>query len=115
MIYLKYEFTDKETWDSVKATLYTQIEEGEVLISQIIAIHEIGFICLAKDEDGECIDLSTKYAVDMLLNERVAALDEYAVYPKPCGIHLFGGQEALYLKSYCEANPESEYCKKTND
>ena len=111
MIYLKYEFTDKETWDSVRATLY---QDG-ALIPEIDSIHEIGFICLAKDEDGECIDLSTKYAVDMLLNERVAALDEYAVYPKPCGIHLFGGQEALYLKSYCEANPESEYCKKTND
>ena len=108
MIFNKYEFTDQETWEAVRATLYT--EEG--LIPQINAIHEIGFICLATDEEGECIDLSTKYAVDILFNEEYAALDANIVYPSPCGVHLFAGLEDLYIKSYCSvpAHSESPYC-----
>ena len=108
MIFLKYEFTDQETWEAVRATLYT--EEG--LIPQINAIHEIGFICFATDEEGECIDLSTKYAVDILFNEEYAALDANIVYPSPCGVHLFAGLEDLYIKSYCSvpAHSESPYC-----
>ena len=30
MIFLKYEFTDKDTWEAVRATLYTTAEDGEV-------------------------------------------------------------------------------------
>ena len=106
MIFNKYEFTDQETWEAVRATLYT--EEG--LIPQINAIHEIGFICLETDEEGECIDLSTKYAVDILFNEEYAALDTSIVYPNPDGVHIFAGLSSLYLKSFCLANPESPYC-----
>ena len=110
MIFKKYEFTDQETWEAVRATLYTPVEDGEVLIPEINAIHEIGFICLATDEEGECIDLSTKYAVDILFNEEYAALDANIVYPEPDGIHIFAGLSSLYLKSFCLANPDSEYC-----
>ena len=106
MIFLKYEFTDQETWEAVRATLYTE----EVLIPEINAIHEIGFICLATDEEGECIDLSTKYAVDILFNEEYAALDTSIVYPNPDGVHIFAGLSSLYLQSFCLANPESPYC-----
>lgn len=106
MIFLKYEFTDQETWEAVRATLYT--EEG--LIPAIQSIVEIGFICLATDEEGECIDLSTKYAVDILFNEEYAALDANIVYPNPDGVHLFAGLSGLYLKSFCLANPLSPYC-----
>jgi hypothetical protein len=110
MIFKKFEFTDQAAWETVRATLYTPTEDGEVLIPQINAIHEIGFICIATDDEGECIDLSTKYAVDMLLNEEYAALDDNIVYPNPCGIHTFAGCEGEYLKSFCLANPDSEYC-----
>jgi hypothetical protein len=107
MIFNKYEFTDQETWEAVRATLYT--EEG--LIPQINAIHEIGFICLATDPDsGECLTLSTKYAVDILFNEEYAALDTSIVYPNPDGVHIFAGLSSLYLQSFCLANPESPYC-----
>jgi hypothetical protein len=108
MIYRKYEFTSKDKWLDIKSSLYI---DG-VLIPGINAIHEIGFICLATDDEGECKEQSTKYAVDMLLNEPMEALKTYEVYPKPCGVHLFAGQDKLYLKSYCEVNPDSEYCKK---
>ena len=65
MKFLKFEFTDEAEWLTVKDSLY---EDG-VLIPEVTAIHEIGFICLATNEEGECIDLSTKYAVDMLCEE----------------------------------------------
>ena len=93
MKFLKFEFLNEAEWLTVKDSLY---EEG-VLIPEITAIHEIGHICFESNEEGECIDLSTKYAVDI-------------VWPKPCGIHTFAGFEGEYLKAFCEVNPTSEYC-----
>ena len=108
MIFNKYEFTDQETWEAVRATLYT--EEG--LIPEINSVMEIGHICFAWSEGEEpvCTDLSTKYAVDILFNEEYAALDANIVYPNPDGVHLFAGLSSLYLKSFCLANPLSPYC-----
>jgi hypothetical protein len=106
MIFNKYEFTDQETWEAVRATLYAE----ESLISEINAIVEIGHICFAYDEEGECTDISPMYAVDMLLNEPVDSLDAYVVWPNPVGVHTFAGDDSLYLKGYCIANPESPFC-----
>ena len=111
MKFLKYEFTD-EQWATIRPTLYNTDEEGnETLIPEIIAIVEIGHICNAHNEEGECTDLSTMYAVDMLLNEPVDSLDAYIVWPKPDTVkHTFAGDDSLYLKGYCIANPESPFC-----
>ena len=106
MIFLKYEFTDQETWEAVRATLYAE----ESLIPEINAIVEIGHICFAYDEEGECTDISPMYAVDMLLNEQVDSLEAYVVWPDPLDVHSFAGDESLYLKGFCLANPESPYC-----
>ncbi len=110
MIFNKYEFTD-EQWATIRQTLYTPTKDGEVLIPEINAIVEIGHICFAHNEEGECTDLSTLYAVDMLLNEPVDTLDAYIVWPNPVGVHTFAGDDSLYLKGFCAANPESPYCQ----
>ena len=110
MIFNKYEFTD-EQWATIRPTLYTPTEDGEVLIPEITAIVEIGHICRAFGEEGECTDLSTMYSVDMLLNEPVDTLDAYIVWPNPVGVHTFAGDDSLYLKGFCAANPESPYCQ----
>ena len=107
MIFRKYEFDDRDDWELVRDTLY---KDGE-LIEQIAAIHEIGQICYDYNEEGECTDLSTHYAVDMLLNEDMMSLNKYEVYPNPDGVHIFAGCAELYLKTFCEVNPESDYCK----
>ena len=65
MKFLKFEFENEAEWLVVRDSLY----EDEALIPEVTAIHEIGNICLATNEEGECIDLSTKYAVDMLCEE----------------------------------------------
>ena len=105
MKFLKFEFTDEAEWLTVKDSLY----EDEVLIPEVTAIHEIGFICLATNEEGECTDLSTKYAVDMLCEE-IEWLAPFVVYPKPCGVHIFAGWEAAYKAEFCAINPDSPYC-----
>jgi len=112
MIFNKYEFTD-EQWATIRPTLYTPTEKGgEVLIPEITAIVEIGHICFAHNEEGECTDLSTLYAVDMLLNEPLDTLDAYVVYPNPVSVaHTFAGDDGLYLKGFCIANPDSPYCQ----
>ena len=110
MIFNKYEFTD-EQWATIRPTLYSEDGEGnETLIPEINAVVEIGHICFAHNEEGECTDLSTMYAVDMLLNEPVDSLDAYIVWPDPLGVHTFAGDDSLYLKGYCVANPDSPFC-----
>ena len=112
MIFNKYEFTD-EQWATIRPTLYNTDEEGnQTLIPEINAVVEIGHICFAWSEGEEpvCTDLSTMYAVDMLLNEPVDSLDAYIVWPNPVGVHTFAGDDSLYLKGYCVANPDSPYC-----
>lgn len=107
MIFRKYEFDTQEKWEEVRETLY----EDEQLIDAVAAIHEIGHICFDYDEEGECTDLSTHYAVDILLNEDLLRLNEFEVFPNPDGIHIFAGCAELYLKTFCDVNPESPYCK----
>ncbi len=112
MIFKKYEFTNEEEWLTIRETLYKEVEEGEkILIAEVAAIHEIGHICFAYNEEGECTDLSTKYAVDILWNVDLGNLVQYEVYPNPDGIHIFAGCAELYLKSFCEVNPTSPYCQ----
>ena len=88
------------------------IHREEGLIPAIQAIVEIGHICFAWSEGEEpvCTDLSTMYSVDVLLNEPVDSLDAYVVYPEPDGVHTFAGDDSLYLKGYCIANPDSPFC-----
>ena len=112
MIFKKYEFTNEEEWLTIRETLYKEVEEGEkILIAEVAAIHEIGHICFDYNEEGECTDLSTHYAVDILLNEDLLRLNEFEVYPNQDGVHIFAGCSELYLKTFCEVNTESDYCK----
>jgi hypothetical protein len=56
--------------------------------------------------------LSDKWAVDILFYAEVPVeFEPFAVYPTPCGIHTFSGDESLYLKSFCAKFPDSDYCK----
>lgn len=112
MIFKKYEFANEQEWLTIRETLYNEVEEGQsILIAEVAAIHEIGHICFNYDEEGECTDLSTHYAVDILLNEDLLRLNEFEVFPNPDGIHIFAGCAELYLKTFCDVNPESPYCK----
>ena len=119
MIFNKYEFESEAKWLEVKKTLYiTEILDGEEVIylrPEVNSIVEIGFICFAYEQDEDdnvtCTDLSTRFAVDMLLNEPLDTLNGYLVYPNPVGVHTFSGDNGLYLENFCKVYPDSPYCK----
>ena len=88
---------------------------GHILASRgKFAIVELGFICFAYEQDEDdnvtCTDLSTRFAVDMLLNEPLDTLNGYLVYPNPVGVHTFSGDNGLYLENFCKVYPDSPYC-----
>jgi hypothetical protein len=113
MKFYKYEFPTQEAWESAKATISTTDEEGNTSYnSEVVAVHEIGNICLATNpETGECTDLSTEWAVDILWQDlEPTNFVTYKVWPAPCGVHIFAGWEAAYESEYCVANPTAAYC-----
>jgi len=106
MKFLKFEFLNEAEWLTIRESLYVE----DVLIPEVVAIHEIGNICLATNEEGECIDLSTKYAVDMLLAVELDELAPFVVWPNPDGVHIFAGWSEAYTQEFCKVNPDSPYC-----
>jgi hypothetical protein len=109
----KFEFLPAD-WEKLKKDIQqtTTTPSGETVTSwKDCAVVEIGFICLEKNEQGECITQSDKWAVDILFySEPPASFAPFEVFPKPCGVHTFSGDDSLYLKTFCEKYPESEYC-----
>ena len=112
----KYEFTPTE-W----ATLRKLIEqtsttpEGETTTYKDCAVVEIGFICLEwgqVDDKSVCTKQSDKWAVDILFYAEVPKeFAPFEVFPNPCGVHTFSGDDSLYLKTFCAKYPDSPYCQ----
>ena len=112
MKFQKFEFTPSE-W----ATLQKDIQQtnGEETTWKDCAVVEIGFICLQWGQDAEeipvCEIQSDKWAVDILFySEPPASFASFEVFPNPCGVHTFSGDDSLYLKTFCAKYPDSPYC-----
>ena len=122
--FAKFEFTPTQ-WATLRKLIETTTTtpDGSTQTSFVdCAVVEIGFIVItpAVLKDLEVITpavLSDKWAVDILFYSEVPVeFEPYAVYPNPCGVHTFSGDESLYLKSFCAKVPDSDYCKiPTND
>ncbi len=114
--FLKYEFTPSE-WATLQKDIQqtTTTPEGEVTTWKDCAVVEIGFICLEwgqVDDKPVCTKQSDKWAVDILFySEPPASFAPFEVFPKPCGVHTFSGDDSLYLKTFCAKFPDSDYCK----
>jgi len=113
----KFEFLPAD-WEKLKKDIQqtTTTPSGETVTSwKDCAVVEIGFICLewgTEDDKPVCVKQSDKWAVDILFySEPPASFAPFEVFPKPCGVHTFSGDDSLYLKTFCEKYPESEYCK----
>jgi hypothetical protein len=111
MIFKKYEFTDKAAWETAKKSITTTDAEGNVsYTSDVNAVAEIGYICYAYDDEGNCENLSTLWSVDILWNTDSDKFSSEAVYPSPDDvIHTFAGDDNLWVKTYCTKYPE--YCE----
>jgi hypothetical protein len=111
----KYEFTPSE-WATLQKDIQqtTTTPEGEVTTWKDCAVVEIGFICLewgTEDDKPVCTKQSDKWALDILFYaEPPASFAPFEVFPKPCGVHTFSGDDSLYLKTFCDKYPDSEYC-----
>ena len=112
----KFEFTPTE-W----ATLQKDIQQttstpdgGESTTWKDCAVVEIGFICLEwgqVDDKPVCTKQSDKWAVDILFYSEVPTeFAPFEVFPAPCGVHTFSGDDSLYLKTFCNKYPDSPYC-----
>jgi hypothetical protein len=115
--FAKFEFTPTQ-WATLRKLIETTTTtpDGEKVQSWVdCAVVEIGFICLEwgqVDDKPVCTKQSDKWAVDILFYAEVPVeFEPYEVYPNPCGVHTFSGDESLYLKTFCAKFPDSEYCK----
>jgi hypothetical protein len=113
--FLKFEFTPTQ-WATLRKLIETTTTtpDGEQTSWKDCAVVELGFICLQwgqVDDKPVCTKQSDKWAVDILFYAEVPVeFEPYAVYPNPCGVHTFSGDESLYLKTFCAKYPDSPYC-----
>jgi hypothetical protein len=116
MIFNKFEFTPTQ-WATLRKLIEqtTTTPDGTETTTWVdCAVVEIGFICLEwgqVDDKPVCTKQSDKWAVDILFYGEVPVeFEPFAVYPNPCGVHTFSGDESLYLKTFCAKFPDSPYC-----
>jgi len=114
--FLKFEFTPTQ-WATLRKLIEqtTTTPDGAKVQSWVdCAVVEIGFICLEwgqVDDKPVCTKQSDKWAVDILFYSEVPTeFEPFAVYPNPCGVHTFSGDDNLYLQTFCAKFPESPYC-----
>jgi hypothetical protein len=117
--FAKYEFTPTE-WATLRKLIEqttTTPDGGDSTTWVNCAVVEIGFIVITPAVmDGMEVKspavLSDKWAVDILFySEPPASFAPYEVYPNPCGVHTFSGDNSLYLKTFCAKYPDSPYCQ----
>jgi hypothetical protein len=118
-IFNKYEFTPTK-WATLRKlieTTTTNPDGGETTTYKDCAVVELGFLPITPAVYGKAFEvvtpavLSDKWAVDILFyTEPPAEFTPFEVFPNPCGVHTFSGDDSLYLKTFCEKYPESEYC-----
>jgi hypothetical protein len=117
--FLKFEFSPTQ-WATLRKlieTTTTTPDGGESTTWVNCAVVELGFIVItpAVMDGMEVITpavVSDMWAVDILFYaEPPIEFEPYGVYPNPCGVHTFSGDESLYLKSFCAKFPDSDYCK----
>ena len=114
--FLKFEFTPTQ-WATLRKLIEqttTAPDGGESTTWKDCAVVEIGFICLEwgqVDDKPACTKQSDKWAVDILFYAEVPKeFAPFEVYPNPCGVHTFSGDDSLYLKTFCAKFPDSPYC-----
>jgi hypothetical protein len=106
--YRKFGFTSQESFYALMdAAGLRQENEGEYSYVNC-SVHEIGKVCIAQDEEGNCTDYDPRYAVDIIFYEEIPTeFEELFVWP-PAGssVHWFAGWEGNYAAAYCENFPE---------
>ena len=80
-------------------------EQGDQITFVDCFVHQIGKVCIATDEEGNCTDYDPRWAVDIIW-EAPSEFNQYVVWPAPnSAVHWFAGWESNYAQAFCEANP----------
>jgi hypothetical protein len=117
--FLKFEFTPTQ-WATLRKLIEqtTTTPDGTETTSWVnCAVVEIGFIVITPAVmDGMEVKtpavVSDMWAVDILFYSEVPKeFEPYEVFPNPCGVHTFSGDDNLYLQTFCAKYPDSPYCQ----
>ena len=121
--YLKYEWTDTQKVSALAKITETVTDhegnESTKWTDNVLAVVDLGKLVKTPavlDEEGNEVSpavYATKNSVDILWADQplTTSFASYVVWPEPgTEAHVFGGWEAEYAKSYCEANPDATYC-----
>jgi len=108
MTFSKYEMTSTQ-WGTLKKKISTTDEEGNLSYVNC-AVVELGKLCKQTDQEGNCIEQSPLYSVDIMWYGDIPTdFNQYEIFPEPCGVHVFAGCEHMYLERYCAKFPD--YCE----
>ena len=118
--FIKYEFANQAEWATYQAQIQqTNIApDGTETKSYVgCAVVELGNIVLTPavmDENMQIITpavVSDQWAIDILWYEEPKPdFTAFEVWPNPCGVHTFSGDDNLYLQGFCAKFPDSPYC-----
>lgn len=104
MIYRKYAWPSEGQFitDMLSAG-FAQMEEDQITFVDCF-VHQIGKVCITKDEEGNCTTYDPRWAVDVIWNGEPQFVD-LAVWPAPgSAVHWFAGWESEYAKQYEQHN-----------
>jgi hypothetical protein len=108
MNYLKYAWPSEGQFitDMLSAGFAT-MEEDQITFVDCF-VHQIGKVCIATDDEGNCTDYDPRWAVDIIWTGDVQ-FNELCVWPTPgSAVHWFAGWEANYQTAYDQHNPTTE-------
>ena len=86
---------------------YATMEEDQITFVDCF-VHQIGKVCIATDEEGNCTDYDPRWAVDIIWTGYVQ-FESLCVWPTPgSAVHWFAGWESNYAAAYEQNNPTVE-------
>jgi hypothetical protein len=108
MEYRKYAWpTEGQFITDMLSAGFAQMEEDQINFVDCF-VHQIGKVCIATDEQGNCTDHDPRWAVDVIW-EAPSEFQQYVVWPTPgSAVHWFAGWEANYAAAYEQQIPTVE-------
>ena len=108
MEYRKYAWpTEGQFITDMLSAGFAQMEEDQITFVDCF-VHQIGKVCIATDEEGNCTTYDPRWAVDIIWTGDVQ-FESLCVWPTPgSAVHWFAGWESNYAAAYEQQIPTVE-------
>jgi hypothetical protein len=108
MEYRKYAWpTEGQFITDMLSAGFAQMEEDQITFVDCY-VHQIGKVCIATDEQGNCTTYDPRWAVDIIW-VAPSEFQQYVVWPVPnSAVHWFAGWESNYASAYEQQIPTVE-------